>query len=93
MNLKSASNVASTAAAPAVKASELFAGRVSIELAALAVVPMTCRSDNPASFLLDFDPCGLDGVDRLKGKLDGVSLVQGALILELAGVLMAMKND
>ena len=84
-------NVASTAAAPAVNASELLAGSVSIELAALAVVPITCRSDNPASFLLAFAPCGFDGVERLKGEFEGVSLVQGAvLILELAGVLIAI---
>jgi hypothetical protein len=86
-------NVANTAAAPAVNASELVAGSVSIEFAALAVVPMTCRSDSPASFLFPFAPWGFEGVPDalLKGELEGVvRRVQGVLIRGFAGVWIAM---
>jgi hypothetical protein len=63
---------------------------VSIEFAALAVVPITCRRDSPASILPDLLPPGLEVAVLLKGELEGVSLTQGVLILEFAGVLIAM---
>ena len=76
-----------TAAAPAVNASDFVEGSVSMELAELAVVPITCLKDNPASFLADL-LVDLIGEIFVKGELDGVSLVpQGvALILGLEGV-------
>jgi hypothetical protein len=74
-----------------VNAKELLAGSVSIEFAALAVVPITCRSDRPASFLLDLLPLDLPaGVVLIKGEFEGVRRTQEVLILELAGVLIAM---
>jgi hypothetical protein len=74
-----------------VNAKELLAGSVSIEFAALAVVPITCRSDSPASFLLDLLPLDLPaGVVLIKGEFEGVRRTQEVLILELAGVLIAM---
>jgi hypothetical protein len=81
--------VANTAAAPAVKASCLLAGKVSIEFAALAVVPMTCRNDKPASFLFDFAPIGLEGV-LAKGELEGVDLVHGLPLRREVGVAIDM---
>lgn len=41
--------MARTAAAPAVKASDLLGGCVAIALTEFAVVPMTCFRDRPAS--------------------------------------------
>ena len=64
---------------------------MSIEFAALAVVPITCRSESPASFvfgLLVGLPEGM-GV-LLKGELDGVSLTQGVLMRCDAGVVVAI---
>lgn len=81
--------VANTAAAPAVKANCLLAGKVSIEVAALAVVPITCRNDSPASFLFDLPPIGLEGV-LAKGELDGVDLVHGPPLSLEVGVAIDM---
>jgi hypothetical protein len=77
-----------TAAAPAVNAKELVEERASIELAELAVVPITCLRDNPVSFFPDRLGFAL-GVFK-KGELEGVTLrfhgVVLLLILELDGV-------
>lgn len=72
---------------------------MSIELAAHAVVPITCRKDRPVSFFADFPlvtaPAGLaDIVVLLKGDVDGVlSLAQGALTRGFAGVVVAMLSQ
>jgi hypothetical protein len=47
-----------TAAAPAVKASWRFSGRVATQLAQFAVVPMTCRRERPVSFREIFEALG-----------------------------------
>ena len=67
------SKVASTAAAPAVKVRERDGGCVAIAFVELAVVPITCLSDSPASaraLLLGL----LFVFDLEKGELEGVCL-------------------
>lgn len=82
-----------TAAAPAVKARDLVEERASIEFAELAVVPITCRSDNPVSFrpyLLAF-AFG----DFRKGEFEGVVTLrfQGAVEVLEFGVSAIAKSS
>jgi hypothetical protein len=89
-----------TAAAPAVKASNLASGNVEIEFGELAVVPMTCRRERPASFrslALDFDfedlGFALEGVSRtpqgptLRREFVGVAIYEGTEKLRLTALL------
>lgn len=66
------SMVATTAAAPAVKATWRSLGRLSKALAELMVEPTTWRSDNMWSDRLGLLGMGLRGPDLLKGELAGV---------------------
>lgn len=52
------------------KAKDLAEERASIEFAELAVVPITCRSDKPVSFLPDL--LGFAFGDFRKGEFEGV---------------------
>lgn len=86
-----------TAAAPAVNARRLLAGRVATELGELAVVPMTWRKERPASvlalfdFVDDFAMCEV-GVNRtpqgptLNREFVGVAMtvIEGALLSGMA---------